>query len=48
MAALGYRQNNYRRNLRLCTRQENIRNRPKRCDSRSRFKGLVFNQLRGK
>ncbi len=44
----GCRQNNYRSNLRVCTRQENIQNRPKRCDSGSRFKGVVFHKLRRK
>ena len=44
----GCRQNNYRSNLRICTRQENVHNRPKRIDSASRFKGVSFHKLRGK
>jgi hypothetical protein len=36
----GNKRNNCRSNLRVCTRQENTRNRVKRIDSSSRFKGV--------
>jgi hypothetical protein len=36
--------NNCRANLRICTRNENMRNRSKRVDSRSRFKGVHWNK----
>ena len=44
----GNKPNNCRSNLRNCTRQENLQNRPKRLDSASRFKGIYYEKRPGK
>ena len=44
----GNRQNNYRSNLRICTRRENSQNRAKRIGCVSRFKGISREKHSGK
>jgi len=44
----GNKPNNCRSNLRICTRQENLQNRPKRIDCVSRFKGVHYHKRSGK
>jgi hypothetical protein len=44
----GNRCNNYRTNLRICTRQDNVHNAAKRAGSSSRYKGVSFCRRPGK